>query len=150
MEGSTRHFVGARLVDRRIGCTIVLGHDIIGEHPGFDFFAADIGKHVPIDLNAGAEHLAGFLDHLLALQGIVDDIAVFKREIIFAENGANALAPAAARFQIGNDFWFVHKNIHPQHAIDNQCLKSKCPASRCWAKFVYLNLVCKSEALHKK
>ena len=105
-----RRFVRTRLVRRRIGFAIDWLHDALGQHVGFNFFAADVGEHVAIDLDTRAKHLAAFLDHLLALGGVVDDVAVFEGQIIFAHDGAHALAPAAGGFQISNNFRFVHKN----------------------------------------
>src|ERR1035437_2098524 len=108
-----RHFVGARLVDRRVGCAVVGRHDFVRENPRFDFLAADVGQHLAVDLDARAQHLAALLDHFLALQRVVDDVAVLERQVVFAQHGADALAPAADRFQIGNNFWFVHGNTVP-------------------------------------
>ena len=84
----------ARLIGRRIRRPSVRLHDIVREHPRFHFFATDVGQHSAVDLDARAEHLAALFDHLLALHGIVDDITVFERQIVFVEDGANALAPA--------------------------------------------------------
>ena len=49
-----RHFMGAGLVDRRVGRDVVLRHDVVREHPGFDFLAADVGEHLAVDLDARA------------------------------------------------------------------------------------------------
>jgi len=105
--------LGARLVGRRIGHDVIGRHDFIHEHPGFDLVAADVGQHVAVNLDARAQHLAAFLDHFRALRRVVDDVAVFKRQIIFLEDGAHAAAPAAGRFQIGDDLWFIHGNTMP-------------------------------------
>jgi len=45
--------------------------------------------------------------------GLLIDVAILKGQVVFAEDGADALAPAAARFQIGNNFRFVHGCIMP-------------------------------------
>ena len=110
---SLRHFMGTRLVDRRVGRAVVGRHDFVREHPGLDLLAADVGQHMAVDLDARAQHLAALLDHFLALQRVVDDVAVLERQVVFFEDGADALAPAAGRFQIGNNLWFVHANIMP-------------------------------------
>jgi hypothetical protein len=107
-RGLLRHFMGAGLVDRRIGRAIVLSHDVIGQHPGFNFFTADVREHLSVDLDARAQHLPAFLNHFLSLQRVVDDIAVFVRQIVLAQYGANALAPTARRFQISDNLWFGH------------------------------------------
>ncbi len=105
---SLGHFVSARLVGGRIGRTVRGLNQTIGEKKGFDFFTADVWQHAAIDLDAGAEHLAAFLNHLLALHRIIDDITVLEGQLVFAQDSANTLAPAAARFQISNNLWFVH------------------------------------------
>jgi hypothetical protein len=106
--GGLRHFVGAGLVDGRVGLAIVGHYNVVLEHPGFHFLAADVGEHLAVDFHAGAEHLAAFLDHLLPLQGVVDDVAVLVGQVVFAQDGAHALAPAAGGFQISNDFRLTH------------------------------------------
>jgi hypothetical protein len=105
--------MGAGLVDRRVGHAVVGRDDVVREHPGLDFLAADVGQHVAVDLDARAQHLAALLDHFLPLQRVVDDVAVFVRQVIFFKHGADALAPAAGRFQIGNNLWFVHGHTMP-------------------------------------
>jgi len=105
-----RHFMRAGLVDGRIRRAIVLRHDIICEHPGLDFLAADVREHSAIDLHAWAEHLAALLNHFLPLQWVVDDITVLKGQVVFVHYGANALAPTAGGFQIGNNFRLFHSH----------------------------------------
>ena len=100
-------------VDRHFRIEIVRLHDLVRQYPRFDFLAADVGQHLAVDLDARAQHLAALLDHFLALQRVVDDVAVLERQVVFAQHGADALAPAAGRFQIGNNFWFVHGNTVP-------------------------------------
>ena len=102
--------MGARLVDWGVGLALVGINDIIRQQPGFDFFAADVGKHCAIDLDAGAEHLTAFFDHLLTLGRIVDNVAIFVRQVVFAQHGAHALAPATRWFQIGDNFRFIHSS----------------------------------------
>src|SRR6266850_4584006 len=103
---SLRHFVSAGLIGRSVGGTLVRADEIVGQKIGFDFFAADVGQDRPIDLNAWAEHLAALFDHFLTLRRVINDIAIFEGQIIFAHNGADTLAPAAGRFQVSNDLWF--------------------------------------------
>jgi hypothetical protein len=105
-----RHLVGAGLVGRRVRLDGVLGDQTFREHVGFDFLAADVGKHVAVDLDAGAHHLAALVDHFLTLQWIIDDVAVFEGQVVFAHDGADAVAPAATRFQVGDDFRFAHRH----------------------------------------
>ena len=108
MERRLRHFVGARLIGRGVGGPISGFHQTIGEEIRFDFLTANIGEHTAIDFDARTKHLAALFDHFLPLQGIVDDVAVFVGQVVFAHNRAYTLAPATARFEISNDFWFIH------------------------------------------
>jgi len=104
-----RAFVGAGLVDRGLGLAIVGLDELVGQQPGFDFFAADVGEHGAVDFHAGAQGLAAFGDHFLALRGVPNDVAILKRQVVFAEGGADPLAPAAGGFQVGDDFWRAHE-----------------------------------------
>ena len=99
----------AGLVDRHFRGEAVRLHDAVGEQPRFDLLAADVGEHLAVDLDARTEHLTALFNHFLALGRVVDDVTVFKGQIIFAEHSAHAVAPAAGRFQIGNDFRFFHR-----------------------------------------
>ena len=105
-----RRFVGTRLVDGRLGRALTGSDKLIGQQKGLDLLAAHIGQHAPIDLHAGAEHLTALFNHLLALRRVVDDVAVFVWQIVFPENGAHAIAPAARGFQIGDNFRFIHSS----------------------------------------
>jgi len=104
--------MGAGLVDGGVGHAVIGRDDLVGQHPGFDFLATDIGEHFAIDLDAGAEHLAAFFDHFLALQGVIDDIAILEGQVILSENGADALAPATGGFQIGNNLGLAHISFY--------------------------------------
>jgi hypothetical protein len=52
--------------------------------------------------------LTAFFDHFLALSGIIDDVAILIGQIVFAHDGADALAPAARGFQVSDDIRFIH------------------------------------------
>src|SRR5206468_11929707 len=56
-------------------------------------------------------------DHFLALDRVIDDVPVFVRQIVFLEHGAHAVAPATRRFQISNDFRFVHRFQKSAHKL---------------------------------
>jgi hypothetical protein len=99
----------ARLIDWRVGNAVIHSDKLVGQHVCLDFFAADVGQHLAIDFNAWTEHLAALLDHFLALHGIVDDVAILVRKVIFFQYGANSVAPAATRFELRDYFRFVHK-----------------------------------------
>ena len=99
----------ARLIRRCIRNEIVRDDHAVRQHPRFDFFAADVRQHLAVDLHARTEHLTALLDHLLTFSRVVDDVSIFKRQIVFAEDSADAVAPAAGRFQVSDDFRFVLK-----------------------------------------
>ena len=107
-SGKQMRMPAARLIGRRIRHAVVRLDDVVREHPGLDFFAADIGEHLAIDLHTWTQRLAALFNHLRALRRIVDDVTVLIRQIVFFQNGADAVAPAARRFQIGDNCWFVH------------------------------------------
>ena len=102
--GFTRHFVGARLVDRRVVAHVVGSDDAILQHPCFDLFPADIGQHVTVDLDARAEHLPRTFNHYGALRGVIDDIAIFEGKLVLLHDGADALAPTTGGFEVGDYF----------------------------------------------
>jgi len=106
------HLVGAGLIDGGVGRAGVGRNELIGQQKGLDLFAADVREHPAIDFDAGAEHLAAFLDHFLALGGVIDDVAVFEGEVVLAQDGPNPLAPSARGLQISNDFGFIHKFLY--------------------------------------
>jgi len=105
---SFRHFVSARLIGRGIGSAVRGLNQAVSQKKSFDFFTADVWQHAAIDLDAWAKHLAAFLNHFLALHRVINDIAVLEGKLIFTQDGAHTLAPATARFQIGNNLWFIH------------------------------------------
>lgn len=102
--------MGTRLIGRRIRCALVLLHEIIGNQKSFHFLAADVGQHFAIDLDAWAKHLPALFNHLLTLDGIIDDVPVFVRQVVFTHDRAHALAPATGRFQVSDNFRFIHKS----------------------------------------
>ena len=106
---SLRHFVGAGLIDRRFRLAVIGADEPVGQQIGFHFLAADVGQHVTVDLDARAEHLTAFFDHLLTLRWIVDDIAILEGKFMFAEHGAHALAPTAGGLQVSNDLGLIHR-----------------------------------------
>ena len=103
--------IGAGRVDRHIDRGVALGRDFIFNEPGFEFLAANIGEHVAIDFDARRKLLAAFLDHFLPLARIVPDVPVLEREVVFFQDGADSLAPAAEGFQVSDNFWFFHVRI---------------------------------------
>ena len=98
----------ARPVGRRVGDDGGQLHQSRFEQVGFHFVPIAIGQHVSIDLNTRGKALPALFDHLRAEQRVVDDIAIFVIQIVFAHDGAHALAPAAGGFQVGSDGWCFH------------------------------------------
>jgi len=96
--------VRARRVRRRVGWLIGGLHETVCEEVFFDLFARDIGQHHAVNLDARGEALAGLLDHLGIVRRDINDIHVFEGEAVFAHDGADAVAPAAAGFEVGLDF----------------------------------------------
>ena len=78
---------------------------LVLDEPFFHFFAADVGEHVAIDFDAGAEWLAAALLHFPAECGVFDDVLFFVGEPVFAHDDANALAPTTESFEINDNFW---------------------------------------------
>jgi len=103
-----RHFMGARLIRWGVGGAFIGRDKIIGQQESFNLFPAHIRQHPTVDLNARAEHLSALFDHLLALHGVIDDIPIFIGQIVLAHDGTDTLAPATGRFQVGDDFRFIH------------------------------------------
>ncbi len=99
-------FIGASGVDGGVRGDFVGGHDVVFEHPFFDFLAADVWEHGSVDFDAGGEGLAAALFHFPAECGVFDDVLFFVGEVVFAHDGADAFAPSAEGFEVGGDGWF--------------------------------------------
>jgi hypothetical protein len=123
--GRLGHLVRARLIGRRIRCPITVLDQFVRHQICLNLFAAYVGQHVPVHFNTRAQHLTALLDHLLALERIIDDVPIFKRQIVFAQNSADPLAPAASRFQVSDYFRFIHSLNLLQPAISPQNAKPK-------------------------
>ena len=95
--------VGARGIGGRVGRSIVLLKVALFGHPCLDLIAADIGEHVAVDLDAGGKRLTAALLHFPAEGGVLDDVLFLEGQVVFAENGADAFAPATEGFQVGGD-----------------------------------------------
>lgn len=102
-------FVGAGRINRSIGLGVILLKQLVSKHPTFHFFAADVCEHASVDLHAGRHRLAALLFHFPAEGRIFDDVFLFERQVVLAEDRAYAFAPSAIGFQVGGDFRFVHK-----------------------------------------
>src|SRR5471030_20569 len=109
--------VGAWRIDRDIHRRVVLGRDLTLDEPRFQFFAADVGQHFTVYFYARGKLLTAFLDHFQALTRVIPDVPVLKRKVVFSQNGPDALAPAAVRFQISNDLKIFHEHSLPRTVI---------------------------------
>ena len=87
------------------------------DHPGFDLLAADVCQHGAIDLNARGEGLAALLLHFPAEGGILDDVLLFVGQLVLAEDGADAFAPAAEGFEISGDLGGFSRGAHGESKV---------------------------------
>jgi hypothetical protein len=100
--------VGTRLVRGCLRGSIIRLDQSLAQHPGFDFLSADVGEHVPIHLDTWTQELPALLNHFLSLLGIVDNVPIFKGQVVLPQHGSHALTPPARRLQIGHNSRFVH------------------------------------------
>jgi len=101
--------VGAGGVGGDTGGSGVQLNEALGDEVMLEFIAGDVGKHSAVDLDAGREGLAALLLHLPAEGGILNDVLFGVGETIFAQYGANALAPATLGFEVSGDLRLFHK-----------------------------------------
>src|SRR5687767_13510129 len=74
---------GARLVCRSVRLAIIGLNQLVRQQISLHFLAADVRKHMSIHFHARAEHLPALFDHFLPLSGVVDNIPIVKRQIVF-------------------------------------------------------------------
>src|SRR6185436_7243337 len=98
-----RHLMRTRLICRSIRGEIGCADELIGQEVGLNLFTTHVGQHVAVNFHTGTKHLTALFDHFLTLHRIVDDIAIFKCEVVLAHDGTHALAPATGRFQISDN-----------------------------------------------
>src|SRR4051812_43766777 len=79
-------------------------HEIVRQEGILDLLAGNVREHHAVNLHAGGQGLAGFADHLLVVGADVDDVDVLERQLVFGHDGADAIGPAAVRFEICFDF----------------------------------------------
>lgn len=104
--------VGAGAVDGGVWGGVAFLEEVVFGHPGFDFFTGDVSEHVAVDFDTGREGLAAFLFHFPAEGGVFDDVLFFEGEVVFAEDGADAFAPAAEGFDVGGDLGGFSRGAH--------------------------------------
>ncbi len=117
-------FVAAGRVDGHANFCRRGAHVSVGDEPLFHFFARYVGEDFAINFQGGLQMLAALGDHLGVVSRVVDDVAILVRELIFAEDGADAVAPSAEGFHVGDDFWCGHKlKLHGEQKIQVGCRK---------------------------
>src|SRR6059036_1343416 len=90
-------------------------HVAILDEPRFDFVTADVGHDLAVDVERRLQRLAAFLDHLLVIDRVVDDVAVFVGEVVFLQYRTHAVAPATRRLHVSYDFWLIHNRVITLH-----------------------------------
>jgi len=85
----------ARCVRRNVRRRVARLDNLIVDQILFDFVAADIREHVPVDFNTRRKRLSALRFHLPAKRGILNDVLFRVGEIVFGQNGAHTSAPAA-------------------------------------------------------
>src|SRR5438105_9073965 len=103
----------ARGVERNVGHCIARLHHSVLEQILLDFFAADIGQHFVVNLDAGRKWLATFCLHFPAKSRIRDDVLFGIGQTVLVKHSTNASAPAAIRFEVGGDLRFFHDTNLP-------------------------------------
>jgi len=99
----------ARRVQRHIGLRWARLDELIVDQILLDFFAADIGQHLTVDFSyAGRKGLATFGLHFPTESGVLDDVFLGVRQIVFREHSPNAGAPTAISFQVSSNFRRIH------------------------------------------
>src|SRR5450755_4038046 len=86
-------------IQRYIAWSGVSLDQVVGDQVMFYFLAADIGQHVPVDLDAWREWLATFLLHFPTKCRVLDDVLFFVREFVLGQDCPDPIAPAAMGFQ---------------------------------------------------
>jgi hypothetical protein len=104
--------IGAGGVDGGVWGGVVWGDETVLEHPGLDFFTADVGQHGAVDFDTGRQRLTAFLFHFPTESGVFDDVLLLVRKAVLTEDGADALAPPAEGFEVGRDLWGFSRGAH--------------------------------------
>src|SRR5471032_1606385 len=100
--------VGAGRIDRHPGIGLVKLDELALDQIALHIFAANVRKHFAIYFQARRERLAALGLHFPTERRVLDDILFGVGKIVFGEDGANAAAPAAMRFQVGGNLWLFH------------------------------------------
>src|SRR4030095_1601960 len=96
-------FVRARRVERHVGLRLTRLNEFVVDQKFLNLFAADIGKHFPVDFDAGRKRLTAFSFHLPTKGRVLDDVLFGIGQIVFRKYGTNSGAPATIGFQISGD-----------------------------------------------
>src|SRR4030095_10079166 len=101
-------FVRARRVERHVRLRLTRLNEIVVDKKFLILFAADIGKHFPVDFDAGRKWLTAFRFHLPTKCGVLDDVLFGVGQIVFGEHSANSSSPATICFQVSGDLGRIH------------------------------------------
>ena len=90
--------VGARRVGRDLGLGIARFDEFVFDEIVFDFFAADIGKHLAVDLDARRKRLPTLGFHFPPERGVLNNVLLGVGQVVFGQNSADTCAPATMGF----------------------------------------------------
>jgi hypothetical protein len=114
-------FGWARSVKRHIAWSSVCLHQTIADEVVFHFLPADIGKHLPINFDAGRERLATLLLHFPSKGRVLDDVFLLVRKFVLCQDCPDTCAPAAMSFQISDNLRFIHNVMSDDYPISDCC-----------------------------
>jgi hypothetical protein len=100
--------IGARCIERNVCLGVARLHNPIVDQILFNFFAADVGQHLPVDIDAGRERLPAFGLHFPTKRRILNDVLFRERQIVFREHRPDTGAPAAIGLQVSCDLRRFH------------------------------------------
>src|SRR5262245_27267646 len=91
--------VRAWRVGGNIGCRIARFDEFVLDEITFDFFAADVGKHLAVDYDTRRKRLPTLGFHFPAERRVLNNILLGVGQVVFGQNSANASAPAQYVFK---------------------------------------------------
>ena len=101
--------VGARRVGRDLGRGIAGFDEFVLDEIMLDFFAADVGEHVAVDLDTRRKRLPTFGFHFPAEGRVLNNVLLRVGHVVFGQDSADTGAPATIGFQICGNFWLLHR-----------------------------------------
>lgn len=98
-------FVGVVCVGGNVGGGLGGFDEIVGEYVIFYFFVGYIGEYYVVDFDVWGKGLVGFLDYFGVVVVVVDDIDVFKCEVVFVYDGVYVIGLVIVGFEVGFDVY---------------------------------------------